>query len=665
MRGGRLLLTMAAVLATAGVGHSQTSTGQSTGQKPSGDFYDMGNYDYFAAPPKAAPTPPQATPTPSPTAPPRASMPAARAAVPPPAAAAAAAVTPGNMSDAREQAKALAKPARAATAGGLTSTDLATALPGYTGGTLPQETLFDDPDALVSQGSAAAGGSDHYKTVINPDRTVVTIDKSELARAKAVETDPEAFLAGENLAGGNGSCRPLPPTTGGVGQYEATCNEGSKVTETPESCTPRLNAVVTNTLRYFYYGVAPNDVPYGFASTTVLGPKVAAGTCRAEQISKHICDAQIEMGAGGDDVERYRRFCKGRVRGNAQLYSCSAEIPGAEIPEHRNFATGTVHLRTEGSRSVAVTRNEGTCPSLEADSACTAQGGEVCTEGPETRMIDGVAVTQDCWAWRRGYMCQRLTQASDCADLAGNPACKFQREECLDDPQSGACKVRERVYLCPIPGGAPQPGTSEYICGDDVYCINGDCEPIEREASTEFKDAMVAVQTMGQANKEFDEQTLILFSGTRETCHRKVFGISNCCSGKGVPLVTAAICDAAEKQLDVKEEKGLCMKVGTYCSDEVLGVCVTRKEAHCCFESKLSRILQEQGRPQIGKPWAKPKTEQCKGFTVDEFARLDLSKMDFSEVYAEFMDAAKLPDEVGTTALIQKKIEEYYDRARP
>src|SRR3546814_3354378 len=43
---------------------------------------------------------------------------------------------------------------------------------------------------------------------------------------------------------------------------------------------------------------------------------------------------------------------------------------------------------------------------------------------------------------------------------------------------------------------------SQYICGDDVYCINGDCEPIVREASTEFKDALVALHSIDQARSE-------------------------------------------------------------------------------------------------------------------------------------------------------------------
>jgi hypothetical protein len=180
-------------------------------------------------------------------------------------------------------------------------------------------------------------------------------------------------------------------------------------------------------------------------------------------------------------------------------------------------------------------------------------------------------------------------------------------------------------------------------------------------------------------------KVVTVFSGTRETCHKPVFGLVNCCAGKtsglltagagaaaiaggptaiaalATPFLTMFLCSTEEKMLDIKDRMGFCHKVGTYCSSSVLGICKTKRTAYCCFESKLSRILQEQGRPQLNKPWGKPKKEQCEGFTIDEFSRLDLSVMDFTEVYSEFVDAAKLPDEVSTLSEIQDKIQDYYD----
>ena len=647
-----------------------------------GGYYDLKDYSYFNEP-QTAPTP-----SPSPTAPASAAVTAAvpataaplspvaaskAAAAPPTAAvsaasaaavAAAAAGTPyaypkGDLAKAKADAKALATPARQTAAGLPTGTDLGSTIPGYTAATQPGAVYADDPDGLSSAGASAAGGNDAWRTVTDPSRQVVKLAPGEIAGAQEVEKDPNSFLSGQALGAADGSCKPLP-APGSTDYYEATCNKGAQVVETPATCTGRIDPTVVNTLRYFYYGVAPNQTAYGFASTAVLSAKVSAGICRAEPTVTQICDAQIEMGAGGTDPAGYLRFCRSRVRGTAQQYSCAAEIPQGEIPEHINYRTGTAYLKSEGTRSVTVTRNEGTCPAMLADTTCTAQGPEVCTEGPETRIIDGVAVTQSCWAWSRPFICQRISQASDCSELENNGKCTYVRDECLDDPQDGPCKVTTKVYRCPLPA-KPSDGTEKYICGDDVYCINGDCEPIEREASTEFKDAAVGLHVLGQANAEFNPDTLTLFSGTRETCNKKIFGASNCCSGSGVPLLTPWLCSAAEKQLDQKDDKGLCHKLGSYCSDKVLGICVTSKDAYCCFESKLSRILQEQGRPQIGKPWGKPKSETCKGFTLDEFSHLDLSVMDFSEVYAEFTDAAKLPDEIETSKQIQERIKAYYD----
>jgi conjugal transfer mating pair stabilization protein TraN len=598
-----------------------------------------------------------------------------------------------TIEQAREDGKAMGQAAKGNGSLVPTSDSQATAVPGYTGTSQPQSVYFDDPDKLVADGTAQRSTNDAYRTVTNPEHTRPTFSNTEITsttdRATEIENDPSAYLAGEDYNGASASCTPLPPGAGAGGYYEATCNQGSKVEQQPRSCAIRMVPEVTNTQRYFYYGAPDANEGNGFARNSLMHAKVSAGLCRAEPLTRHVCDAQIDMGAGGDDVEGYRRWCKGLSsmnRGPAQLYSCDAEIPAGEIPLHWNFKTGTVYLRTEGQKSVTVSRQESGCSALAGDSMCTAEPtGEVCTEGPETRIIEGVAVHQDCWAWKRDFTCNVITAGNDCGDLEANGACTYLRDECLDeDPDGGPCKVSERVFRCPTPD-APVSNAPQYICGDDVYCINGDCEPIVREASTEFKDALVALHTLDQAGKEFDENNFTVFNGARETCHKPIFGLVNCCAGKvsgavpvaagaaalaGGPAALAAFatpflvlfsCSQAEMRLDVKDRMGFCHKVGTYCSSSFLGICETKRTAYCCFESKLSRILQEQGRIQLGKPWEAPKKEQCKGFSIEEFARLDLSLMDFTEVYEEFIDAAKLPDEVQTMQEIQEKINNYYD----
>ncbi len=603
-------------------------------------------------------------------------------------------------------------------------------IPHYQDGVPVEAGYYENPDAMAGDGFVAGLSNEGYQTANNPDRPVVAVTSSDVARAVAVEDDPQAYLEGEELGGGQGSCVPLPPGGGGTSYAEWTCNIGAGVMDEPKSCTRSLSVEEWNGTAYQYLCVkgsgfdnctnlASNamcrrtssfDIPdYGLVidyydcSQTVADPTIylygttllppppdafavteAIYRCNADGMTDAFtvdpltgnltgyatglqacrgfegnaaCTKTSAIAAGLDE----RVLCKrleftgdpfgmggslicAEYAAPEDIYTCSAAVSGASAERF-------------GSRWFTESWNEPPCAHNGPDCRFVE---DICTGAPnETRMIGGVAVTRPCWEYAKNYQCQRVIGGgNDCGPLETNASCTLDREICLDDPQSGACQVSERVYRCPIAGTTPEP--TQYICGDDVYCINGDCEPIEREASTEFKDAVVALNALGQANSEFDENSLTLFRGTRETCHKKVFGLSNCCSGKGVPLLTPFLCSSAERQLDEKDDKGLCHKIGTYCSDRVLGVCVTRKDAYCCYQSKISRILQEQGRPQIGKAWGPPKTETCEGFTIYEFQQLDLSVMDFSEVYAEFQDAARLPDEAAALADIQAKIEAYY-----
>lgn len=659
-------------IATAGAQQSQQT-------QASGGYYDLKNYSYFEPQqpleprlpvdpvpvdpvptdptPAPTPTPPQ---TPSPTPSPTPSAPSPTPAPPPSGPSGGGPVptapyTPsgpmtfpqGDVAAARADANAFGKTKRGENGGLATSTDLAATVPGYTGDKLPQESLADDPDGLTAQGTTAAVSSDTWQTVTNPARTKVIVDPDELVRSKAIAADPDAYLQGQSLGGSTGSCTPLP-SSAPTEYYEAMCNVGSTVTETPRTCTNRMEAVTTSVSAYKYFSVPDSAYGTPLARYGAIAPYVSSGVCKPTGVSMLACAAHTIWGTSTN------KFCN---RYSATEYVCTADIAIAADPsQNRKYPGKSYHEQT--TTTTVTTKKVDGCASLEADTTCTPKSAEVCTEPGETRIIGGVAVTEACWAWQRDFTCQAITPASDCSDLETNPKCSYVRDECLDDPQSGPCQVSTKVYRCPLPpsGGA---GDTQYICGDDVYCINGDCEPIEREASTEFKDALVGLHTLGQANQEFNETTMTLFSGTRETCTHKLFGISNCCSGKGVPLLTPFVCSAAERELDKKDDKGLCHRVGSYCSDKILGICVTSKDAYCCFESKLSRILQEQGRVQIGKAWAKPKDETCKGFTLAEFQMLDLSVMDFSEVYAEFIDAAKLPNELETTTQIQERIEAY------
>lgn len=98
-------------------------------------------------------------------------------------------------------------------------------------------------------------------------------------------------------------------------------------------------------------------------------------------------------------------------------------------------------------------------------------------------------------------------------------------------------------------------------------------------------------------------------------------------------------CDQQDMETAMLRGSGMCHEVGTYCASSFLGVCLQKARGHCCFNTKLGRIIQEQGRPQLkafnGTLWGTPKQPMCRGFTPEEFQALDFSRMDLSEYYAD------------------------------
>ena len=54
-------------------------------------------------------------------------------------------------------------------------------------------------------------------------------------------------------------------------------------------------------------------------------------------------------------------------------------------------------------------------------------------------------------------------------------------------------------------------------------------------------------------------------------------------------------------------------------------------------DSMLARIVNEQGRVQVGKGWGGSESPDCSGFTVAQLQSLDFAAMDFTEFYASLV----------------------------
>jgi conjugal transfer mating pair stabilization protein TraN len=97
-------------------------------------------------------------------------------------------------------------------------------------------------------------------------------------------------------------------------------------------------------------------------------------------------------------------------------------------------------------------------------------------------------------------------------------------------------------------------------------------------------------------------------------------------------------CDARDMEAALLKDSGYCVFLGTYCAERwPLVGCVQRAESHCCYNSKLARIVQEQGRAQLPAMggFGTPSAPNCRGVRPEEFQAIDFSKIDLSEYFDE------------------------------
>ncbi|MFH1671884.1 MAG: conjugal transfer protein TraN [Pseudomonadota bacterium] len=91
---------------------------------------------------------------------------------------------------------------------------------------------------------------------------------------------------------------------------------------------------------------------------------------------------------------------------------------------------------------------------------------------------------------------------------------------------------------------------------------------------------------------------------------------------------------------------------------------MSRLFLYCCFNSKLARIVHEQGRPQLQgdiSSWGGAESPNCRGFTPEEFQMLDFARIDLSEWYGDI--EVKAQDQIESD--MEESVESFYDKISP
>ena len=382
--------------------------------------------------------------------------------------------------------------------------------------------------------------------------------------------------------------------------------------------------------------------------------------------------------------------------------------------------------------TVATDRGDDQGPALADGGRCSVNSAAVCVDAPSTKLIDGVAVTRDCWRYESTMRCSSGSPPDQCAPLVVQ-GCTATGSTCRrTNAATGACEVFEYGYSCPVPAHTV---TSASNCPSNVFCFQGSCFDIASPNDADFGRSMSMLEAAREAGVYLDTDRMQVFKGEENRCRDRL--LKNCCysdsagagmtnqsifgtgsrlvydilmnsenrqfiyqgmsalllgggfsgtftsygvtvavNGAALPagsvavysgesivvafdpwsLVIAVIiyiimsmmsCNEDEGRLAMKEGARLCHTIGTWCSSciRILGSCVSCIEhttSKCCFNSMLARIVNEQGRAQIGKGWGGAQSPDCSGFTVAQLQSLDFARMDLSEFYASLVPT--LPD---------------------
>ena len=345
-----------------------------------------------------------------------------------------------------------------------------------------------------------------------------------------------------------------------------------------------------------------------------------------------------------------QKVTQGQVISVLFRYNTDGHYESGRDGTMNSLANGTQVLRiTLPMQAVRDTVTAGiewtdSCP---ADMGDAVKMSEVCSDPGGTRSVtvggQAYSVYSDCW----GYTTQWNVFEDDtntCQAYIDDPNCSEGTRTCTQKI-GNLCVYSKLTYQC-----AHTVKSTGYVCGSEFYCSDGSCSAMQAGQNQNFEMAVSQLAALAAAGKDFagmDPYSVTAFTGKAMACRKSAAGFSNCCkSGGWGQSAGLAHCNTEEKEIGTGKEKKLVVKVGSYCSKKVLGVCLQQKEGYCVFDSKLARIVQEQGRrDQLGISFGSGESPDCRGIKVAELQGIKFDHIDFSDFYDDLNSNIKLPDQ--------------------
>ena len=298
----------------------------------------------------------------------------------------------------------------------------------------------------------------------------------------------------------------------------------------------------------------------------------------------------------------------------------------------------------------------------EKDGLCRLNEPLHCVEGQQTRVISETPFTRACWKEQATYECG--AKGSNTCDALLTEGCEQSASACLKE-EGGHCVTYQQTWQCPL----NQCTDNQLICGEDAFCLDGNCSSHEYAPSSDedFKKGIAALSAVNGASKDFDGKGNFIFKGEMLECSRAMLDAKNCCREKGWGIdMNLFHCTDGEKKLGKARENNLVVATGEYCAKRKKwpggSKCVDHHQTYCVFQSKLARMVQEQGRRnQLGIGFGQGQDSNCSGITPEQLSLINFEAIDFSEFYAEIKNKQKDPDYQKTANGISERVTNYYN----
>jgi type-F conjugative transfer system mating-pair stabilization protein TraN len=312
------------------------------------------------------------------------------------------------------------------------------------------------------------------------------------------------------------------------------------------------------------------------------------------------------------------------VSGSGVLYRIAAGSGGFSVHI-------SVEFRPPATVHTPVTSNCAALEKLADQNVCFVERETV--DGPGSKTSNGVEVKRDWWLKDRTYTCEYLENPPHSCDHLKARGCVQVASRCIKQILD-KCVLYEQTYECTT---STQANARVKLTGGVPFCLDGACVEQAWVPNQDMAEALSKLLVFKEMQKDMNAKAGHVFTGQAHRCHRDCVSFNNCCRkfkgwGQSIGLTR---CSAAEKGLAQLRDKRRCILVGTYCAKKVLGVCLRKQTSFCCFGTKLARIVHEQGRRQLGLDYGSAKYPSCRGLTISELTRIDFSKIDLSELFAD------------------------------